>query len=121
MAAAGQGLSAPIDQHTASPTNSAPSKNNGAIPKLYQSGHCGAGGHGRCLGAYAGTDCSCTCHTSPPPEPPRVVVVRCFFGCPATVESTDPQAAHEAMEGHYYDTHRGDIRAAIGWMTGGAS
>jgi hypothetical protein len=29
----------------------------------YISGWCGAGtGHGRCVGSYAGTSCTCQCH-----------------------------------------------------------
>lgn len=28
----------------------------------YVTGHCGAGGHARCRGAYAGTACACPCH-----------------------------------------------------------
>lgn len=31
----------------------------------YVSGWCGTARHDRCLGAYAGTGCTCPCHTRP--------------------------------------------------------
>lgn len=77
---------------------------------LYVSGWCGSTRHDRCLGAYAGTGCTCECHARP-----ELVTVRCFFGCPHVVQDIDPHAAHDAMEAHYFDTHREQIRDAIGW------
>jgi hypothetical protein len=84
----------------------------------YQSGFCGSRRHDRCRGGYAGVECTCTCHTEPEPEPePVVVTVHCFFGCPHVVQQPTPEAAHAVMELHYFDSHRPQIRAAIGWMT----
>lgn len=109
MTRTGTGLTTPTQQHSQSPSN-------------YQTGHCEVGGHSRCLGVYAGTGCTCPCHTAaPPPLRPQVATVHCFFGCPAVVASADPDAAHAAMESHYFEAHRPDIRAAVGWMTGGAA
>lgn len=39
-----------------------------AAPVEYRSGFCGVAAHERCRGAYAGVDCTCSCHTTPPAE-----------------------------------------------------
>lgn len=101
----GQGLSAPTHQHTPSPTIN--------LPSNYISGFCSTGYHVRCVGDFRTALCACDCHTAPPPAPIVIATVRCFFGCPAVVACEDPQQAHAAMEGHYWDTHRPDIAAAL--------
>jgi len=40
----------------------APAPTKKPKPSAYRSGHCGVGHHDRCLGAYAGAECGCTCH-----------------------------------------------------------
>lgn len=98
MGERGPGRCLPTHQHATSPSN-------------YVSGHCGSGCHDRCTGAYAGVTCGCPHHTEP--APPPLVAVHCFFACPAVVEHTDPYTAHAAMEMHYFDAHKGDIKAAL--------
>lgn len=92
MTAGGQGLTAPSRQHTPSPT-------------AYRSGWCGSTRHDRCLGAYAGTACDCTCHTTPEPQPMQPFAVHCSYGCSYEEGGTDPLAVHDAMERHYRTVH----------------
>jgi hypothetical protein len=91
---------------------------------MYRTGYCGTARHDLCAGTYAGTACDCACHTTPaiptprtpeppPPLSPVTVTVRCFFGCPATIASTEPGEAHAAMEGHYWSAHREQIALAL--------
>lgn len=100
MTATGTGRPMPTVAHAQSPSN-------------YVSGHCGSGSHGRCVGAYTGVTCACTCHT--PADPPPLVAVHCFFACDHLVLDPDPHTAHQLMEAHYFDAHRPEIAAAVGW------
>lgn len=76
----------------------------------YRSGWCGSGYHDRCRGQYAGITCCCPHH-----DGPLLVTVRCFFGCPHVAQDETPETAHAAMEAHYFEAHREQIRAAVGW------
>lgn len=92
----------PAVQHAPSPSN-------------YVSGHCGSGCHDRCTGAYAGVTCGCPHHTEP--APPPLVAVHCFFACDHLVLDPDPRTAHDVMEAHYFQAHRPEIAAAVGWLS----
>lgn len=45
-----------------------------ATKRPYLSGWCGTADHGRCRGAYAGTECGCRCHSDTPAAPEAVSV-----------------------------------------------
>lgn len=72
-------------------------------------GFCNVGRHHACRGV-AGHPCPCDCHQQPEP-----ITVHCFFGCPHVAQEPTPEDAHAAMELHYFEAHREQIRAAVGW------
>lgn len=43
-------------------------KTMSASAKLYMSGHCATSNHDRCIGIYALTPCTCTCHSPNNPQ-----------------------------------------------------
>lgn len=70
----------------------------------YRSGHCGIGKHDACLGVYAGTDCTCWCHTAVTVRVWGTFLWRCET-CGANGAAHETEASAHAAANLHLDRH----------------